>query len=112
MCNPKFWRIEFGRLKERVALWREGLAVSGVKTEGSLSGCPGDCTVVGVSTYSGVLNSGVSKNGSPSGEGGLAVSVGEKESGGELGVVSSEGFLNGSIQRQVTPILEPVMCIA
>ena len=48
---------------------------------------------------SGVLKSGVSKNGSPGGERGLAVSVGEKDSGGEHGGVSSERFLSGSIQR-------------
>ena len=51
-----------------------------------------------------MLKSGVSKNRSPGGEGGLAVSVGEKgsgekDSGGEHGGVSSEGFLSGSIQR-------------
>ena len=51
----------------------------------------GTCTVSGVYTYSGVLKSGVSKNGSPGGERRLAVSVGEKDSGGENGGVSSEG---------------------
>ena len=50
-CIHKFWRIEFGRVKER----------------------------------------------SPSGEGGLAVSVGENDSGGDLGGVSSEGSLSGSV---------------
>ena len=42
----------------------------------------GTCTVTGEYTYSGVLKSGVSKKGSPGGERGLAVSVGEKDCGG------------------------------
>ena len=57
----------------------------------------GPCTVADVSTSSGVSNSGVSKKGSPSGEGGLAVSVGEHDSGGDLGGVSSERSLSGSV---------------
>ena len=60
----------------------------------------GTCSDVGVSTYSGVLKSGVSKYGSPGGEFGLAVSVdAERDSGGERGADSSEGSPNGSMQR-------------
>ena len=58
----------------------------------------GPCTVAGVSTGSGISNSGVSKKGSPGGEGRLAVSVGENDSGGDLSGVSSEESLSGSVQ--------------
>ena len=57
----------------------------------------GPCTVVGYSLISGVSNSGVSKKGSPGGEGRQAVSVGENDSGGDLDGDSSNGSLSGSV---------------
>ena len=44
-------------------------------------------------------NSGVSKKGSPGGEGRLAVSVGENDSGGDLGGDSSDGSWSGSVTQ-------------
>ena len=44
----------------------------------------GPCTAVGETPVTGVSNSGVLKKGSPGGEGRLAVSVGENDSGGDL----------------------------